>query len=106
VPSGRLSFQAPRIASEKLAILDEARALRQLVVERSSGDVALLGEPIYAARTRSPRPFFHRRDQRTPESEIAYVFGDEQVLQVAVVSDRPARAMKEVVPMPQSRPPT
>src|SRR5262245_65172830 len=67
-PSRRSSdLQVPRIASEKLAILDEARALRQLVVERSSGDVTLLGEPIHAARTRSPRPFFHRRDQRTPE---------------------------------------
>src|SRR5499427_5450160 len=65
--------------------------------ERSSGRIALVGEPIDAARTRATRPFLHRRDQRTPESEMARAFGDEQVLQVAIVSDRPARAMEEVV---------
>src|SRR5262249_38607810 len=98
VLSRRCACPGPRIASEKLAILDEAGALRQLVVERSGGRIALVGEPIDAARTRAARALFHRRDQRTPESQMARVFGDEQVLQVAVVANRPARAVEEVVP--------
>src|SRR5262245_57895815 len=56
--------------SKKPAILDEAGALRQLVVERARERIALVGQRV---------------------------FGDEQVLQVAVVADRPARAVEKVV---------
>src|SRR5438046_2561573 len=67
------------------------------IVESPRARIGLVREPIYAARARSTRALFHRRDQGAPYTEIACGFGDEQVLQVAVVADRPARTMEQVV---------
>src|SRR5215470_2820345 len=83
--------------SKQLAILDEAGALRQGVVELARDGVGLVGEPIDPARTLGPRPLLDRRDQRPSEPQLARLLGDEQVLEIAIVADGPARAMKEVV---------
>src|SRR6266567_3564658 len=90
-------FRSSRIASKKFAILDEPRALRQLLIQRPRARIALVGEPIEPARARPTRLCFHGRDQGAPEAQIACVFGDKQVLKVTVVADGPARTVKEVV---------
>src|SRR5262245_14213436 len=82
---------------EKLPILDEARALRHLVVERAGIGIGLVGQPVDPARASRARPLLDRRDQRAAEPQIARAFSHEQVLQIAVVADGPARAVKEIV---------
>src|SRR5262249_15057934 len=76
--------------SEKLAILNEAGAFRQLVVERAGAAVGFVGQPIDAAGAGGARPLLNRCDQRAAEPEIARAFGDEQILEIAVVASGPA----------------
>src|SRR5262245_38750450 len=83
--------------SKELAILDEAGALRHSIVERACARVGLLRQPIDPARAGSARSLLHRTDQGTPKTEIPRLLVDEQILEIAVVGDRPARAVEQVV---------
>src|ERR1700704_666562 len=83
--------------SKKLTILDEAGTLRQPVVERAGVRIGLMGEPVDAARARGPCSVLDRQDQRASEPKIARAFGDEQILEIAVIAGRPARTVEEVV---------
>src|SRR5262249_59367727 len=83
--------------SEELAILDEAGAVRQRVVEAARNGVGLVREPMDAARAGRARGY--RLDQRAAQPELARAPRPEQILQIAVVADRPAGA----VTRPESR---
>src|SRR5262245_63847388 len=89
--------QPSRIKSEQLAILNETGSLRHLVIEHAGGRVALLREPIDAARTALARVLLDRFDQGAADAEIAWCWRDEQILQLAIVADRPARAEKQIM---------
>src|SRR5262245_26760762 len=89
--------QPSRIKSEQLAILNETRSLRHLVIEDAGGRVALLREPIHTACTALARIFFHSVDQGPADTKITRIRSDEQILQVAVITDCPARAVKQIV---------
>src|SRR5262245_26834359 len=53
--------------SKKLAILDEAGAFRQLVIECAGAAVGFVGQPIDAAGAGGARPLLNRRDQRAAD---------------------------------------
>src|SRR5882757_293059 len=82
---------------EHLAVLNESRPVGERVVERPRGRIGLVRIPINPAGARRPRLAVDRIDQGAAESELARPLGHEQVLQIAIVADRPARAVIEVV---------
>lgn len=84
-------------ASEELAILDEAGAVRQRVVEAARNGVRLVREPMDAARAGRARGRVYRLNQRAAQPELARALGHEQILQIAVVADCPAGAVIDVV---------
>src|SRR5262249_23867456 len=84
-------------ASEDLAILNETEVFSQLVVKRTRRRIALVREPVDAARARRTRLLFHCLDQGAAEAELARMLGNKQVLQIAIVARGPARAMEEIV---------
>src|SRR5579863_6223966 len=86
-----------RISSEQLAILDEAGAVRQRVVEAARNGVGLVREPMNAACAGRARGLVYCLDQRAAQPELARALGHEQILQIAVVADRPAGAVIDVV---------
>ena len=81
--------------SKKLTILDEAGTLRQPVIEHAGVRIGFMGEPVDAARARSPCSVPRPPDQGASDPKIARAFGDEQVLEIAVVADRPARTVEK-----------
>ena len=82
--------------SEELTILDEAGAVRHRVVKRARGLIVFLGQPVDAARAPFPRRPRPPRSARV-RPRVARVGRDEQVLQIAIIADRPERAMEEIV---------
>src|SRR5262249_8978140 len=54
-------------------------------------------EPMDAARAGRARGLVYRLDQRAAQPELARALGHEQILQIAVVADRPAGAVIDVV---------
>src|SRR5712691_6179886 len=83
--------------SEELAILDETRPVRQLVVKRARDRVGLVREPVDPACAGCSCLALDCRDQGAPKTEIARILGDIKILQIAIIPDRPARAMKKIM---------
>src|SRR5262245_10967914 len=83
--------------SEDLAVLNKSGAFRQLVIERTSNRIALVGKPIDAARARRARLLLYCLDQGAAKATLTHIVGDEQGLQVAIVADGPARAVEKIV---------
>src|SRR5690606_10069 len=84
-----------RWSLEELAVLDEAAALGEAVVEHAPLVVALLGQPVHPRGTGGGRLGVDVLDQRAADAAAALVRGDEQVLQVAVVAAGPAAAVED-----------
>src|SRR5215475_13482373 len=89
--------QLNRYSSEELAILDEAGAVRQRVVKAARNGIGLVREPMDAARAGRARGLVYCLNQRAAQPELARALGHEQVLQIAVVADRPAGAVIDVM---------
>src|SRR5215510_9040659 len=83
--------------SKDLAVLNGSGVFRQLVIERASNCVALVRKPIDAARAHRARLLLYGLDQCAAKAKLAGVVGDEQVLQIAIVADGPARAMEKIM---------
>src|SRR3990167_5572156 len=86
--------------AEQLAVLDKPRAAGDAVVQLACLGVVFLGQPVHAVGTGGLGSGIHLLDQRATDATTAYGFGHVQVLQVAVVADRPARAMEDPVHQP------
>ena len=91
----------------RFPVLDEARVLRDLVVEKARRRVRLVRQPVDPRRTRLFRLGIDGFDQRPSEFlQAAHGIGDEQILQVAVIFRHPGRAVEQVRTMPVSLPST
>src|SRR5436190_10364030 len=83
-----------------LAVLDEARPLGDLVVERLRGLVGLVRQPVQAAGAGRACGGLDGRNQRTPRAAAAYRRLDEQIFEIAIADRRPGRAMQQIVREP------
>ena len=91
-----MSFRAAN-SSKQIVVADEALVLRDLVVERARPRVVVLGQPVEPRRLLLARVVRHRLDQRPRHALAARRLVGEQVLQIAVVTGRPAGAVIEIV---------
>src|SRR5262249_60441066 len=66
--------------SEHLAVLNEPRVFRELVIERASNRVALVREPIDAARARRARLLLYCLDPCAAKAKLAGLLRHQQVL--------------------------
>src|SRR5260221_3728620 len=80
-----------------LAVDDESRALRDLVVEPHRRRVRLVRLPVDARRTGLARLRVDRLDQRAPDTLAARRLAGEEILQIAGRSDHRRAAMKDVM---------
>ena len=62
----------------RLAVLDEAEILRDLIVENARLRIRLMRQPVDAGRARLPRLGVDRLDQRAANAEAAGAVGDER----------------------------
>src|SRR5947209_6961694 len=83
--------------SEQFSILDEARPLRELVIKPARRRVRFLRQPIDAGSALLFRPFIHSLDQLPADPAAARVFRGEEVLQIAIRTFGPGRAVEDVV---------
>src|ERR1700733_1728031 len=83
--------------SKQFAILHEPRIIRDLIVQDPRLRIAGLGQPVYPAAAIGFCLYVHRLDQRAAEPKPARAVDDEQILQIAVIARRPARAMIEIL---------
>ena len=83
--------------SGSMAVLDQAGAARDRVVEGPGGNVVLVGEPDDAVGATVSGEVDDRRDQGATDAPAPGRGIDEEVLQVAVVGGRPRRRVEEAV---------
>src|SRR5687767_6756935 len=83
--------------SKQLAVLDEAAAGRELVIERLGGGVGFVGEPIDPARPLRLRSFVHGLDQGASGAAATRLLRREEILEIAVVAGGPGGAMEDVM---------
>src|SRR5579871_3024431 len=89
---------------EGLAVLNEARALGDAVVEHHRLGVALMSVPVDARAPLSRSHLVHMLDERAADARAADLTIDEQVLQVAIILDRPAAPVADVMHEPDLAP--
>src|SRR6185295_13003802 len=94
---GRRMQTADKIGNSPPAILDEAAALGDAIVEQPRGRIALMRQPVDALGTEFIGAGINRFDQGATGAAAAHVMRDEQVLQIKVRSARPGRTMQHVV---------
>ena len=82
-----------RPTSEQFSVLDKTGAVADALVEHTPLVVAFLSQPMHATGTGSACLGVNVLDQRAADAATANVLGDEQILQVAVVTTRPATAV-------------
>jgi hypothetical protein len=84
-------------SGKSAAILDEAGRLGDATIQLHSCRVRFMRQPI------GPRAAFARGlsvnvlDQLAADAKSAHSLGDEEILQIAIVASRPARAMSDEV---------
>src|SRR5436305_14410243 len=83
--------------SEQFSILDETRPLRELVIKPARRRVRFLRQPIDPGSALLFRPFIHSLDQLAPYPAAPRVLGGEKILQIAIRTFGPCRAVEDVV---------
>jgi hypothetical protein len=68
-----------------------------LVIEPAGRRIVLMRQPIHPAGAGFARPFKDCLYQRPTKTQAACVFGYKQILQIAVVTTRPARTVKNIM---------
>src|SRR5947209_413984 len=83
--------------SEQFSILDEARPLRELVIKPPRRRVRFLRQPVDPGSALLFGPLVYGFDQPPPNSAAARVLGGEKVLQIAIRTLGPCRAVEDVM---------
>src|SRR5689334_15395389 len=76
-------FLEPTLARQVHLIADKATVLSHLIVEVSCCAVGRLGVPVHAGTPASPCPVNHCGNQRASHAFAPFVWGGEQVLDIA-----------------------
>src|ERR1700710_1272274 len=78
-----------------LPVLDEARALGDMVVEPTCGGIALVRHPVKPSGAIGARKIRDGLDQQGPGAEAAFAIVDIEILQTASPFRQPAGAMED-----------
>ena len=79
--------------SENLSVLHEARPIRDAIIQQHGVRIGFVREPMYARAAERSRLLVDGLDELAANAAPAQVAGDEQVLQIAIVTRGPARAV-------------
>ena len=93
----RIVEEAGLRADRRAVVDEEARLLRDLVVEAHRGRVGLVRLPVHAGRARGGGGREDLLDERATDALAALVDAREEILQVAARCDRARAAVEEVV---------
>jgi hypothetical protein len=92
-----------RLLNKDVVVADKAVEARDPVIERTRGDVVLLGGPIETIAIALARRRRDRFDQAATAAAAANGAVDEQILQITHLLYRPGMRVKEVVGDPDER---
>ena len=96
-PLQRLLGPCDRVASELMRVDDKAKMLGELVIQCTPGSVRGLSLPVNSRTPTLTGRLVHRLNQASPDATTSNVFGREEILQIADITQSGCAAMEHIV---------
>jgi len=96
-PLLRLLGPSGRVASELMRVDDKAKMLGELVIQCTPGSVRGLSLPVNSRTPTVTGRLVHRLNQASPDTTTSNVFGREEILQIADITQSGCAAMEHIV---------